>query len=110
MQAENYQLRDYIISLQSRLLESQGEYPQPPSNININPQTARPPPEHRAPTASMRSHAHEELQASAAQAVAEHKQHDETYPNKGTRQPEEPEPQPRPPNGLPTSEYRPIPA
>jgi hypothetical protein len=30
LQAENYQLRDYIINLQSRLIESQGEYPQPP--------------------------------------------------------------------------------
>lgn len=33
LQAENYQLRDYIISLQSRLLESQGEYPPPPANV-----------------------------------------------------------------------------
>ncbi|KAI9802954.1 MAG: hypothetical protein M1825_002185 [Sarcosagium campestre] len=35
MQAENYQLRDYIINLQSRLIESQGEIPQPPSNIDL---------------------------------------------------------------------------
>lgn len=34
VQAENYQLRDYIISLQSRLLESQGEVPPPPSNVD----------------------------------------------------------------------------
>ena len=34
MQAENYQLRDYIINLQSRLLESQGEVPPPPSNVD----------------------------------------------------------------------------
>jgi len=34
VQAENYQLRDYIISLQSRLLESQGEFPPPPSNVD----------------------------------------------------------------------------
>jgi len=33
VQAENYQLRDYIISLQSRLLESQGEVPPPPNNV-----------------------------------------------------------------------------
>jgi len=33
VQAENYQLRDYIISLQSRLLESQGEVPPPPTNV-----------------------------------------------------------------------------
>jgi hypothetical protein len=34
VQAENYQLRDYIINLQSRLLESQGECPPPPSNVD----------------------------------------------------------------------------
>jgi len=34
VQAENYQLRDYIINLQSRLLESQGEFPPPPSNVD----------------------------------------------------------------------------
>src|SRR5277367_2522616 len=33
-QTENYQLRDYIINLQSRLLESQGEFPPPPSNVD----------------------------------------------------------------------------
>ena len=35
MQAENYQLRDYIINLQSRLIESQGDFPPAPSNINL---------------------------------------------------------------------------
>jgi hypothetical protein len=34
VQAENYQLRDYIINLQSRLIESQGEFPPPPSNVD----------------------------------------------------------------------------
>ncbi|EXJ84777.1 hypothetical protein A1O3_05449 [Capronia epimyces CBS 606.96] len=34
VQAENYQLRDYVINLQSRLLESQGEVPPPPSNVD----------------------------------------------------------------------------
>jgi hypothetical protein len=34
VQSENYQLRDYIINLQSRLLESQGEVPPPPSNVD----------------------------------------------------------------------------
>lgn len=37
VQAENYQLRDYIINLQSRLIESQGDFPQPPSNIDLHP-------------------------------------------------------------------------
>jgi len=36
IQGENYSLREYIIHLQSRLIESQGEYPQPPPNINLN--------------------------------------------------------------------------
>ncbi|RDL31449.1 uncharacterized protein BP5553_09658 [Venustampulla echinocandica] len=36
IQGENYSLREYIIHLQSRLLESQGEYPQPPPNVNLS--------------------------------------------------------------------------
>jgi hypothetical protein len=36
VQAENYSLREYIIHLQSRLIESQGEFPQPPPNVNLN--------------------------------------------------------------------------
>jgi hypothetical protein len=45
VQAENYQLRDYIINLQSRLLESQGEVPPPPSNVDgLQPGKAGPPP------------------------------------------------------------------
>ena len=34
VQAENYQLRDYIINLQSRLIESHGEFPPPPNNVD----------------------------------------------------------------------------
>lgn len=34
VQSENYQLRDYIINLQSRLLESSHEVPPPPSNVD----------------------------------------------------------------------------
>ena len=71
VQAENYQLRDYIISLQSRLIESQGEFPQPPSNIDL-PRSAGPSHQHiHAPTAPMGSSAASQLQASAAQAVAD---------------------------------------
>ncbi|KAL8694653.1 MAG: hypothetical protein Q9218_000748 [Villophora microphyllina] len=73
LQAENYQLRDYIINLQSRLLESQGEFPQPPSNIDIHSprqSDATRPREHLgAPTATMASSAVRELQASAAQVI-----------------------------------------
>jgi hypothetical protein len=36
VQAENYQLRDYIINLQSRLIESHGSYPEPPIEINLS--------------------------------------------------------------------------
>jgi len=35
VQEENYQLRDYIINLQSRLIESQGDFPPPPSNVDL---------------------------------------------------------------------------
>ncbi|PLB40398.1 uncharacterized protein BDW47DRAFT_101040 [Aspergillus candidus] len=36
LQNENYQLREYIINLQSRLLESQGEVPDLPANIDLS--------------------------------------------------------------------------
>lgn len=36
IQTENYSLREYIIHLQSRLIESQGEFPQPPANVNLS--------------------------------------------------------------------------
>ncbi|WDK11657.1 bZIP transcription factor [Colletotrichum graminicola] len=35
MQSENYALREYVIHLQSRLLDVQGEVPQPPPNVNL---------------------------------------------------------------------------
>ncbi|OJK01277.1 hypothetical protein ASPACDRAFT_77084 [Aspergillus aculeatus ATCC 16872] len=36
LQAENYQLREHIINLQSRLLDSQGEIPELPGNIDLS--------------------------------------------------------------------------
>ncbi|MCJ1472687.1 hypothetical protein MMC13_001336 [Lambiella insularis] len=76
VQAENYQLRDYIINLQSRLIESQGDYPPAPNNINLQEPSTRAPHEHMhmqqhtlAPTAPMASSAISQLQASAAQAA-----------------------------------------
>lgn len=36
MQTENYQLRDYIINLQSRLLETQGEVPPAPAGVDLS--------------------------------------------------------------------------
>jgi len=41
IQAENYSLREYIIHLQSHLIESQGDYPQPPANVNLSHPHAR---------------------------------------------------------------------
>lgn len=75
IQAENYQLRDYIINLQSRLLESQGEVPPMPSNIDLQ-DPARVPQEHLhhhipAPTAPMAPTSMSQLQASATQAITD---------------------------------------
>lgn len=36
LQTENYQLRDYIINLQSRLLETQGEIPPAPAGVDLS--------------------------------------------------------------------------
>ena len=83
VQAENFQLRDYIISLQSRLIESQGEFPQPPSNIDLPRSSGPSHQQMQAPTAPMGSSAVNQLQASAAQAVADlgskQQQQDDTY-------------------------------
>lgn len=76
IQAENYSLREYIIHLQSRLIESQGDYPQPPPNVNLAHPHARgadqqgagqqQPGQHNvAPMAPM-----SQLQASAARGIA----------------------------------------
>ncbi|TAQ85211.1 hypothetical protein B7494_g6451 [Chlorociboria aeruginascens] len=73
IQAENYSLREYIIHLQSRLIESQGEYPQPPPNVNLtHPHARHDQMEHvqrheGAPIAPM---APMSLQASAARTLA----------------------------------------
>jgi len=36
LQNENYQLREYILNLQSRLLENQSDFPPAPSHINLS--------------------------------------------------------------------------
>ncbi|KAL8672119.1 MAG: hypothetical protein Q9168_003393 [Polycauliona sp. 1 TL-2023] len=71
LEAENYQLRDYIINLQSRLIESHGEFPQPPSNIEIRLQSSSASLSQSvpAPTAPMGSSAMSQLRASAAQVI-----------------------------------------
>lgn len=87
IQSENYSLRDYIIRLQSRLIESHGDFPQPPANINLsNPRLSHGiPPSHQSQHSSiggpqsmqdnsvdgMAQQAISALQASAQQAVAE---------------------------------------
>jgi len=74
IQAENYSLREYIIHLQSRLIESQGDYPQPPPNINLTlPHVRQDHMEHLhrhegAPVAPMAPMS--QLQASAARTLA----------------------------------------
>ena len=35
LQTENYQLREYILNLQSRLLENQADFPPAPSHVNL---------------------------------------------------------------------------
>ena len=77
IQAENYSLREYIIHLQSRLIESQGDYPQPPPNVNLahphargaDQQQGQPgqpgQQQHVAPMAPM-----SQMQASAARNIA----------------------------------------
>ncbi|KAI0447438.1 hypothetical protein F4803DRAFT_323148 [Xylaria telfairii] len=42
IQNDNYALREYIIQLQSRLLDLQVELPQPPPNVNITPPNQNP--------------------------------------------------------------------
>jgi hypothetical protein len=42
LQTENYQLRDYIINLQSRLLEAQGEFPPAPAGVDLSRQHPEP--------------------------------------------------------------------
>lgn len=59
VQNENYQLRDYIISLQSRLLEAQGEVPPPPASLDLQPGKAHqqatplPPPHQQSQQATL---------------------------------------------------------
>ncbi|KAH7145792.1 hypothetical protein B0J13DRAFT_327708 [Dactylonectria estremocensis] len=48
MQSENYALREYVIHLQSQLLDVQGEFPPPPPNVNLS----QPPPTTPGPPAS----------------------------------------------------------
>ena len=63
IQSENYSLREYIIHLQSRLIESQGDLPPPPPNVNLaHPGPAR----HEGPPMTPMT----QLQASAVRGIA----------------------------------------
>ncbi|KAF9881906.1 bZIP transcription factor [Colletotrichum karsti] len=71
MQSENYALREYVIHLQSRLLDAQGEIPQPPPNVNLaNPPMQPPPPPASAPEAAPPNPAAGTPLEAVAQAVA----------------------------------------
>lgn len=43
MQSENYALREYVLHLQARLLDTQGDVPQPPPNVNLSQPNIPPP-------------------------------------------------------------------
>lgn len=49
IESENYALREYIVHLQSRLLDAQVEPPQPPPNVNLSVPPSHGLPEQPAP-------------------------------------------------------------
>ncbi len=49
LQGENYALREYILRLQARLLDTQGDYPQPPPGVNLAHPNAQAQPQHGGP-------------------------------------------------------------
>lgn len=60
MQSENYHLRDYIMALQSRLLDLHGDYPPPPHDVELRDprqfaHSTADQQQRNAPAASMRS-------------------------------------------------------
>ncbi|KAH6607670.1 transmembrane [Trichoderma cornu-damae] len=60
MQSENFALREYVIHLQSRLLDAQGEFPPPPPNVNLSqPSSAAPPPPPPPPSSVPELHQHQ---------------------------------------------------
>ncbi|KAF5123783.1 putative transcription factor kapC [Metarhizium anisopliae] len=69
VQAENYALREYVIHLQSRLIDTQGEYPPPPPNVNLSQSSAAQPPPASAPEPAPNPGVGTPLEA-VAQAVA----------------------------------------
>ncbi|OJJ33461.1 hypothetical protein ASPWEDRAFT_622612 [Aspergillus wentii DTO 134E9] len=75
LQAENYQLREYIINLQSRLLDSQGEVPELPGNIDLSqPREDIPIPAPVAPATTASSAASAPSSNAAQQSQPSHNQ------------------------------------
>ena len=68
VQQENFQLREYIIQLQGRLLDRHGDVPPPPESIDLSNPPRRPTEDAPAPTAPMSSNAVEDLQMAARAA------------------------------------------
>jgi hypothetical protein len=75
VQQENFQLREYIIQLQARLLDAHSDVPPPPAHIDLANPPQRPEgpaaagSSSAAPTAPMSSNAVEELRLAAAAAA-----------------------------------------
>ncbi|KAF2280292.1 uncharacterized protein EI97DRAFT_117919 [Westerdykella ornata] len=67
LQRENYQLRDYIISLQQRLLDTQGEVPPAPAGVNLS---ERQHPEHPDPMSHQAQQPQQQQSTEGAQASA----------------------------------------
>ncbi|KAM7190600.1 putative transcription factor kapC [Rhypophila sp. PSN 637] len=65
IQAENTSLKEYVLHLQSRLLDAQGEFPQPPPNLNLGYPHAHPPPPQQPPAADHQQHQQQQAPAPA---------------------------------------------
>ena len=63
LQNENYQLREYILNLQSRLLENQSDFPPAPSHINL-PSGSHPAPSTATDSSAVEQQLRREIQSS----------------------------------------------
>lgn len=70
LQSENYVLRDYVVQLQSRLLDVSGEFPQPPPNVNLAQPATAPGPSTNVPGTATNNPAVGTPLEAVAQAVA----------------------------------------
>jgi hypothetical protein len=93
LQSENYALREYVIHLQSRLLDAQGEFPQPPPNVNLGqpPSASAPPagaPEAVSTGAGVGTQLEAVAQAVAGLAAQEQLAERQQYANSGYKPPQ----------------------